>query len=135
MKKQGIPLIEYYFGSEEMHMVPDFFRSVEVVIAEINDAVSETVRDQVNATYDPELFDYLYFTIYTITTTGYGDIVPITSMAECISSIANILEIFYIVIFFNALLSPSFSKDLSERVATEVIMKIQRGEHKRPRKS
>ena len=52
-----------------------------------------------------ELLDYVYFTIYTITTTGYGDIIPITSIAKFIASIANMFEIFFIVIFFNVLVS------------------------------
>lgn len=51
----------------------------------------------------PSLLDYIYFTIYTITTTGYGDIMPVTSHAKFITSIANIFEVFFIVIFFNAL--------------------------------
>jgi hypothetical protein len=51
------------------------------------------------------LLDYMYFTIYTVTTTGYGDIVPITTYAKFLCSIANILEVFFLVVFFNALLS------------------------------
>lgn len=51
------------------------------------------------------LLDYMYFTIYTITTTGYGDIVPTTPYAKFLCSFANILEVFFLVVFFNALLS------------------------------
>jgi hypothetical protein len=51
------------------------------------------------------LMDYMYFTIYTITTTGYGDIVPTTTFAKFLCSAANILEVFFLVVFFNALLS------------------------------
>ncbi|HKS28136.1 MAG TPA: ion channel [Pyrinomonadaceae bacterium] len=51
------------------------------------------------------LMDYMYFTIYTITTTGYGDIVPTTTYAKFLCSVANILEVFFFVVFFNALLS------------------------------
>ncbi len=51
------------------------------------------------------LMDYLYFSIYTITTTGYGDIVPTTAYAKFITSIANIFEVIFLVVFFNALLS------------------------------
>lgn len=52
-----------------------------------------------------DLMDYIYFTIYTITTTGYGDIVPITPLSKFIVSITNYFELFFIVIFFNALIS------------------------------
>jgi hypothetical protein len=51
------------------------------------------------------LMDYMYFTIYTITTTGYGDIVPTTTYAKFLCSSANILEVFFFVVFFNGLLS------------------------------
>lgn len=50
------------------------------------------------------LLDFLYFTIYTITTTGYGDIVPISPFAKLVSSLANLYELFFLVIFFNVLL-------------------------------
>jgi hypothetical protein len=62
------------------------------------------IRD--NYHYLPlSLMDYMYFTIYTITTTGYGDIVPTTTYAKFLCSLANILEVFFLVVFFNALLS------------------------------
>jgi hypothetical protein len=51
------------------------------------------------------LMDYLYFAIYTITTTGYGDIKPITPYAKFLCTLANITEFFFIVVFFNTLLS------------------------------
>ena len=51
------------------------------------------------------LMDYLYFTVYTITTTGYGDIIPLSSRAKVIASIANFFELFFIVVFFNSLLN------------------------------
>jgi voltage-gated potassium channel Kch len=49
--------------------------------------------------------DYMYFSIYTITTTGYGDIVPTTSYAKFVTSLANICEVLFLVVFFNALIS------------------------------
>jgi len=52
-----------------------------------------------------ELLDYIYFTFYTITTTGYGDIVPVSPFAKFITSVANLFEVVFIVIFFNVLVS------------------------------
>ncbi|MBI3650558.1 MAG: hypothetical protein HY231_05865 [Acidobacteria bacterium] len=52
-----------------------------------------------------KLLDYIYFANYTITTTGYGDIIPITDYAKFLCSLANICEVFFLVVFFNALLS------------------------------
>ncbi|MBC8031141.1 MAG: hypothetical protein H7Z16_13585 [Pyrinomonadaceae bacterium] len=52
-----------------------------------------------------ELIDYMYFSIYTITTTGYGDIMPTTSYAKFVTSLANICEVLFLVVFFNALIS------------------------------
>jgi hypothetical protein len=51
------------------------------------------------------LMDYIYFANYTITTTGYGDIIPITPYAKFICSFANICEVFFLVVLFNTLLS------------------------------
>jgi hypothetical protein len=51
------------------------------------------------------LMDYVYFANYTITTTGYGDIVPNTAYTKFICSFANICEVFFLVVFFNSLLS------------------------------
>ena len=51
------------------------------------------------------LMDYMYFSIYTITTTGYGDIIPTTAYAKFLSSLANICEVLLLVVFFNALVS------------------------------
>ena len=56
------------------------------------------------------LLDYVYFSIYTISTTGYGDIMPVSPFCKLVSSIANIFEVVFIVIFFNVL--TSFLTDL-----------------------
>lgn len=47
------------------------------------------------------LLDYLYFMTYTITTTGYGDLVPTSSFAKFITCIANLFEILFIVVIIN----------------------------------
>jgi hypothetical protein len=52
-----------------------------------------------------EMVDYVYFTIYTISTTGYGDIIPVTGYAKFIVSLTSLFEVFFLVIFFNILLS------------------------------
>jgi hypothetical protein len=50
------------------------------------------------------LLDYLYFMVYTITTTGYGDLVPISGMAQFIATLANVYEVFFVVILLNMLI-------------------------------
>ena len=52
-----------------------------------------------------ELLDYMYFSILTITTTGYGDIFPVTGYARVLSSLASICQVFLFVVVFNAVLS------------------------------
>lgn len=59
------------------------------------------------------LMDYVYFSNYTITTTGYGDIVPNTAYTKFICSFANICEVVFLVVFFNALLSLSGYQKMS----------------------
>lgn len=51
------------------------------------------------------LLDHMYFSMYTITTTGYGDIVPTTNYAKLLTCLANICEVFFIVGFFNSLMA------------------------------
>ncbi|MBI3336313.1 hypothetical protein HYZ98_01960 [Candidatus Peregrinibacteria bacterium] len=51
------------------------------------------------------LMGYIYFTTYTITTTGYGDIKPMTGYARFVVTLTNMFEVVFLVIFFNVLLS------------------------------
>jgi len=51
----------------------------------------------------------MYFTIYTITTTGYGDIIPITGTAKFIASVSNLYELLFMVFIFNALFTSTIS--------------------------
>jgi hypothetical protein len=48
-----------------------------------------------------ELLDYAYFMIYTITTTGYGDLMPTSPRAKFITCLANIFELLFIVVLLN----------------------------------
>jgi flagellar motor protein MotB len=51
------------------------------------------------------LLDYTYFGVYAITTTGYGDIIPVTAFAKFIPIVANFVHVFLIGIFFGVLIS------------------------------
>jgi len=53
----------------------------------------------------PNLMDYMYFSIYTITTTGYGDIKPTTRYAKFLVSLENFFEVFFLVCFMNSLIA------------------------------
>ena len=53
----------------------------------------------------PDLMDYIYFSIYTISTTGYGDIKPATTYSKFLVSLENFFEIFFLVCFMNSLIS------------------------------
>lgn len=55
----------------------------------------------------PDLLDYLYFMVYTITTTGYGDLKPVNGFAKFITTLANLYEVFFVVVFFNVMISAS----------------------------
>ncbi|MEN3336109.1 MAG: hypothetical protein V7641_5474 [Blastocatellia bacterium] len=52
-----------------------------------------------------KLLDYMYLAIYTVTTTGYGDIVPTSNYAKFLCTLGNFLAVFFLVVFFNILLS------------------------------
>lgn len=83
-------------------------RSVEVSVTAERDENPRAPRiDSGRAQYQLlPLLPHMYFAIYTITTTGYGDIQPATPFAMFACTLANLYEIFFLVIFFNVLLSP-----------------------------
>ena len=82
-------------------------RTVQVFLIEAFEAPSQLVVRNLRANHPKplRLMDYIYFANYTITTTGYGDIVPNTTYAKFICSFANVCEVLFLVVFFNALLS------------------------------
>lgn len=82
-------------------------RTVQVLVIEPFEAPAQLVVRNLRANHPKplRLMDYVYFANYTITTTGYGDIVPNTTYAKFICSFANICEVLFLVVFFNALLS------------------------------
>ncbi len=86
---------------------------------------AEVTRGIVGVRVDPyvmSLLDYVYFMMYTITTTGYGDIVPWTPFAKWVVTLANIFELVFLVIFFNIVLAakPIDYGELARKVATEM---------------
>jgi hypothetical protein len=76
-------------------------RSVDVLVEGIADQLTAKHAEILlpPASLDP--LDYLYFMIYTITTTGYGDMRPVTPLAKFICSVANLFEVLFLVILFN----------------------------------
>jgi hypothetical protein len=79
---------------------------VEVAIRPQQDCLDSKLRKSLEDRQKKlELLDYLYFITYTITTTGYGDMIPISPEAKFITIMANLLEVFYLVIFFNIILA------------------------------
>jgi ion channel len=89
--------------------------SVEVKLSTVKDLVTEAT---VNTTRRRELtlLDYSYFMLYTITTTGYGDLVPMTGFAKFVTSVANFFELLFLIVVFNSLfnLQPPASKVVDE---------------------
>jgi hypothetical protein len=77
----------------------------DVMLTWIPGHLSEAEMKSFKQPHEFELFDYLYFMVYTITTTGYGDIKPVSTEAKFFASIANLYELFFLVIFVNVLLS------------------------------
>jgi Ion channel len=93
---------------EKMNEIKE--RNKRVVIASILPIPGDITSKQMIELNRPQfrrlnLMDYMYFSIYTITTTGYGDIVPTTAYSKFVISIANICEVLFLVVFFNALVS------------------------------
>lgn len=83
--------------------------SVEVRVLEVADSFQErylrAAQGELTAARisprDLELIDYLYFTTYTITTAGYGDIIPVGNYAKLIVTLANLIEMIFVVVLVN----------------------------------
>jgi hypothetical protein len=73
----------------------------------------------------PTLMDYVYFMVYTITTTGYGDMVPLSPQAKFTAIIANLAEVLFLVIFFNVVLASI--RPLERNFEKVFIVKMDRG--------
>jgi len=83
-----------------------------------------------------ELLDYIYFMIYTITTTGYGDIIPRAWPTRAIATAANIYEVFFLVIFFQVAFAfvnrrPTDLDALSNAVTERMYQKAAEHDHRR----
>ncbi|MEO8382837.1 MAG: ion channel [Acidobacteriota bacterium] len=80
--------------------------SVEIRVQRFPDSFSDRrLRDSVAPERELNLIDYLYFATYTITTTGYGDIIPTSTFAKVVVTLANLLELLYIAVIFQIVAS------------------------------
>ncbi|KUJ73515.1 hypothetical protein AVO42_11875 [Thiomicrospira sp. XS5] len=62
-------------------------------------------------THSNSLFTYVYFSTVTITTLGYGDVLPVGSLTQMLTALESVLGIVFIGLFLNA---------LSQRLGMEV---------------
>lgn len=91
---------------------PNTNRSVEVIAREFPPS-TEVIADnyQSQPTGRLNLLDYIYFTTYTITTTGYGDIRPADPVMKGMTILTNFIEVLFIAIFFNLFLAFAYRDD------------------------
>lgn len=80
-----------------------YLRSTKITMYRFPDDIS-SYQHKEKFDHDIKYLDYFYFTVYTITTTGYGDIIPNTELAKTICSLANLFEVLFLVVFLNTLL-------------------------------
>jgi len=100
-KTYGVASENSFLDPTRRYSPREGYRSVEVQVVH---RPERTLRQEIRAlaTHDRlDLLDYIYFTVYTITTTGYGDIIPLSSFARFVVSIANLYELFFVAIIFN----------------------------------
>lgn len=65
---------------------------------------SVEIRFELTTAHHLSLLDHLYFMVYTITTTGYGDLAPRTPLAKFLTTLANLFEIYFLVIALNVVI-------------------------------
>jgi hypothetical protein len=67
---------------------------------------STDARTEMTLVADNTLLDTIYFSFATFTTTGYGDIRPVSDEMRCWAIIENIAELLFTAIFFAIALQP-----------------------------
>jgi len=70
-----------------------------------NRRITEVYITSVPYTTSSNPLNIMDYILYSITNTGYGDVKPTTLYAKFLSVLINIVSIFFLVVFFNALLS------------------------------
>lgn len=63
---------------------------------------------------EPRFFDFLYFSFITLSTLGYGDLTPATSLARSISILIAIAGQLYLTVLIAMLIGKFLSKDRGE---------------------
>jgi Ion channel len=74
----------------------DLFTSAEVEHQVIRDGSFARQAGPTKETSRLDLLDYCYFMTYTVTTTGYGDLIPVTPRTKFAVSLANLIEVIYL---------------------------------------
>lgn len=123
-KKEG-----QHYRKAEIKIVPGRMLTKNAIDDSLNKQGFPLLTEQI------KFLDYFYFSMYTITTTGYGDMAPVSPWSKFITVFLNIYELIYIVIFFNVLLSltkqapsPEFKeiKDETDKRINRLLDKIDR---------
>jgi hypothetical protein len=93
--------------------------SAEVSIQPIPGHLTDLQRAGMAPSTRPDLtlLDYMYFMVYTITTTGYGDMAPVSPFAKFLTAVANLFEIFFLVIVGNVIIAVAVQGACSREAA------------------
>jgi hypothetical protein len=69
--------------------------------------------DAISMTHNHGLPTLIYFSFVTLATLGYGDVIPVSPLAQNLAIMEGILGQLYLVIFISSLVSEKFTKDLN----------------------
>ena len=61
------------------------------------------------------LFDFLYFSIVTITTLGYGDIQPVSPLAKSVCIIEVLVGVFVLLVYVSLVITSTFKKRIMRK--------------------
>ncbi len=64
------------------------------------------------------IYDCIYFSFTTLTTTGYGDIVPLTRFAKRMTSVEECVGVLYVAVFIGRLMS-AYGNDYQNKQAKQ----------------
>ncbi len=106
--KPEVPHLDRVIAGVTGYLTLGFFWFLGIVVATQIEA--DAFLNQVTSE-PPELADQLYFSFVTLTTLGYGDIVPINALAKLIVMLSSLSGVLYLAVFISALIGSASSSD------------------------
>jgi hypothetical protein len=106
---------EVLYGSVSIYLLIGGGWATIYSILEVVQPGSFAIDPAHNADGLVDIFDLLYYSYATLTTLGYGDIVPVSNYARYLAVVEAIMGVMYLAIIISRLVGLFIAKSLSQR--------------------